>query len=128
MTTAHVSEAGQEIDKLLALHPKGFDLSLDRITRLLDTLGNPQDRLPPIIHVAGTTARAPSPPFRGPSSKPPVTASMSIPRRTSSTGTNATGSEKKGGAARWSVTPSSRMRSAAWRWRTTGRRSPSSRS
>ncbi|CAN7300565.1 bifunctional folylpolyglutamate synthase/dihydrofolate synthase [Pararhizobium sp. LjRoot255] len=57
MTTAHVSEAGQEIDKLLALHPKGFDLSLDRITRLLDVLGNPQDRLPPVIHVAGTNGK-----------------------------------------------------------------------
>ena len=39
MTTAEVSLAGQEIDKLLALHPKGFDLSLDRITRLLSELG-----------------------------------------------------------------------------------------
>lgn len=57
MTTAQVSEAGQEIDKLLALHPKGFDLSLDRITRLLDVLGNPQDRLPPVIHVAGTNGK-----------------------------------------------------------------------
>ena len=52
-----VSEAGQEIDKLLALHPKGFDLSLDRITRLLDVLGNPQDKLPPVIHVAGTNGK-----------------------------------------------------------------------
>jgi len=57
MTTVQVSEAGQEIDKLLALHPKGFDLSLDRITRLLDVLGNPQDRLPPVIHVAGTNGK-----------------------------------------------------------------------
>jgi len=57
MTTTQVSEAGQEIDKLLALHPKGFDLSLDRITRLLDVLGNPQDRLPPVIHVAGTNGK-----------------------------------------------------------------------
>ena len=57
MTQVHVSEAGQEIDKLLALHPKGFDLSLDRITRLLDVLGNPQDRLPPVIHVAGTNGK-----------------------------------------------------------------------
>jgi dihydrofolate synthase/folylpolyglutamate synthase len=57
MTTAQISEAGQEIDKLLALHPKGFDLSLDRITRLLDVLGNPQDKLPPVIHVAGTNGK-----------------------------------------------------------------------
>ncbi len=57
MSTINVTEAGQEIDKLLALHPKGFDLSLDRITRLLDRLGNPQDRLPPVIHVAGTNGK-----------------------------------------------------------------------
>ncbi|WP_438751144.1 bifunctional folylpolyglutamate synthase/dihydrofolate synthase [Pararhizobium sp. O133] len=57
MSTINVTEAGQEIDKLLALHPKGFDLSLDRITRLLDRLGNPQERLPPVIHVAGTNGK-----------------------------------------------------------------------
>ncbi|HTO30728.1 MAG TPA: folylpolyglutamate synthase/dihydrofolate synthase family protein [Pararhizobium sp.] len=57
MSTINVTEAGQEIDKLLALHPKGFDLSLDRITRLLDRLGNPQDQLPPVIHVAGTNGK-----------------------------------------------------------------------
>jgi dihydrofolate synthase/folylpolyglutamate synthase len=39
------------------LHPKGFDLSLDRIARLLERLGNPQDKLPPIIHVAGTNGK-----------------------------------------------------------------------
>src|SRR5918994_1534264 len=54
MTT---TAADREIERLMALHPKGFDLSLDRITRLLDTLGNPQDRLPPIIHVAGTNGK-----------------------------------------------------------------------
>jgi dihydrofolate synthase/folylpolyglutamate synthase len=27
----------------MALHPKGFDLSLGRITRLLERLGNPQE-------------------------------------------------------------------------------------
>ena len=49
--------ADQEIDRLLALHPKGYDLSLDRIARLLDRLGNPQDRLPPVIHIAGTNGK-----------------------------------------------------------------------
>ncbi|WP_222334840.1 bifunctional folylpolyglutamate synthase/dihydrofolate synthase [Rhizobium leguminosarum] len=52
-----VSEAAQEIDKLMGLHPKGFDLSLDRITRLLDVLGNPHRKLPPVIHVAGTNGK-----------------------------------------------------------------------
>ncbi|RFC68702.1 MULTISPECIES: bifunctional folylpolyglutamate synthase/dihydrofolate synthase [Mesorhizobium] len=41
----------------MALHPKGFDLSLDRISRLLEKLGNPQDRLPPVIHIAGTNGK-----------------------------------------------------------------------
>jgi dihydrofolate synthase / folylpolyglutamate synthase len=52
-----VSETVAEIDKLMALHPKGFDLSLDRITLLLERLGNPQDRLPPVIHIAGTNGK-----------------------------------------------------------------------
>ncbi|NTF08614.1 bifunctional folylpolyglutamate synthase/dihydrofolate synthase [Agrobacterium rubi] len=57
MTTPAHSEAERIIEKLLGLHPKGFDLSLDRITVLLEKLGNPQDRLPPIIHVAGTNGK-----------------------------------------------------------------------
>lgn len=51
------SEAVREIDKLMTLHPKGFDMSLDRITRLLEKLGNPQLKLPPVIHVAGTNGK-----------------------------------------------------------------------
>jgi len=43
--------------RLLALHPKRIDLSLGRIERLLDALGNPQRRLPPVIHVAGTNGK-----------------------------------------------------------------------
>ncbi|WP_414709148.1 bifunctional folylpolyglutamate synthase/dihydrofolate synthase [Rhizobium sp.] len=57
MNQSAVSEAAQEIDKLMGLHPKGYDLSLDRITRLLDILGNPQNKLPPVIHVAGTNGK-----------------------------------------------------------------------
>jgi dihydrofolate synthase/folylpolyglutamate synthase len=49
--------ADREIERLMALHPKGFDLSLDRISRLLERLGNPQDRLPPVIHIAGTNGK-----------------------------------------------------------------------
>ena len=52
-----MSEAAREIEALLGLHPKGFDLSLDRITRLLSALGNPHLRLPPVIHVAGTNGK-----------------------------------------------------------------------
>jgi len=43
--------------RLLALHPKRIDLSLDRIERLLAALGHPQRRLPPVIHVAGTNGK-----------------------------------------------------------------------
>ncbi len=45
------------IARFLALHPKVIDLSLDRILRLLEALGRPQDRLPPVIHVAGTNGK-----------------------------------------------------------------------
>jgi len=49
--------AEREIEHLMTLHPKGFDLSLDRVTRLLERLGNPQDGLPPVIHIAGTNGK-----------------------------------------------------------------------
>ncbi|MER9630695.1 folylpolyglutamate synthase/dihydrofolate synthase family protein [Mesorhizobium sp. M0296] len=49
--------ADREIESLMALHPKGFDLSLDCISRLLERLGNPQDQLPPVIHIAGTNGK-----------------------------------------------------------------------
>ena len=49
--------ADKEIERLMALHPKGFDLSLDRVKRLLERLDNPQDHLPPVIHIAGTNGK-----------------------------------------------------------------------
>jgi dihydrofolate synthase/folylpolyglutamate synthase len=45
------------LQRLMQLHPKKIDLSLGRIERLLATLGNPQDRLPPALHVAGTNGK-----------------------------------------------------------------------
>ena len=39
------------------LHPRLVDLSLGRIARLLAELGHPEDRLPPVIHVAGTNGK-----------------------------------------------------------------------
>ena len=48
-------------DELLAelrqLHPRLIDLSLGRIETLLAKLGNPQQRLPPVIHIAGTNGK-----------------------------------------------------------------------
>jgi dihydrofolate synthase/folylpolyglutamate synthase len=43
--------------RLLALHPKRIDLSLDRIERLLAALDHPERKLPPVIHVAGTNGK-----------------------------------------------------------------------
>jgi dihydrofolate synthase/folylpolyglutamate synthase len=43
--------------RLLALHPKRIDLSLERIQRLLTALDHPQRHLPPTIHVAGTNGK-----------------------------------------------------------------------
>jgi dihydrofolate synthase / folylpolyglutamate synthase len=43
--------------RLLALHPKRIDLSLDRMWRILDALDHPERRLPPVIHVAGTNGK-----------------------------------------------------------------------
>jgi dihydrofolate synthase/folylpolyglutamate synthase len=43
--------------RLLALHPKRIDLTLGRVQRILDRLGHPQRRVPPVIHVAGTNGK-----------------------------------------------------------------------
>ncbi len=45
------------LERLRALHPIKIDLSLGRTLRLLDELGRPQDRLAPVIHVAGTNGK-----------------------------------------------------------------------
>jgi dihydrofolate synthase/folylpolyglutamate synthase len=45
------------LERLLSLHPKKIDLKLERIQRLLAALGDPQGRLPPVIHVAGTNGK-----------------------------------------------------------------------
>src|ERR1700760_2443566 len=43
--------------RLLTLHPKRIDLSLDRMWRLLEALDHPERKLPPVIHVAGTNGK-----------------------------------------------------------------------
>lgn len=50
-------KADAVIERLMQLHPKGFDLSLDRIRGLLEKLGNPHLNLPPVIHIAGTNGK-----------------------------------------------------------------------
>lgn len=43
--------------ELKTLHPKLIDLSLGRLERLLEKLGHPEQKLPPIIHIAGTNGK-----------------------------------------------------------------------
>ncbi len=45
------------LERLLRLHPREIDLSLERIEVLMADLGNPERRLPPVIHVAGTNGK-----------------------------------------------------------------------
>ncbi len=45
------------LDRMMALHPKIIDLTLDRMWRLLAALGHPQKDLPPVIHLAGTNGK-----------------------------------------------------------------------
>ena len=45
------------LDRLKRLHPQAIDLSLDRVQRLLERLGHPERRLPPVVHVAGTNGK-----------------------------------------------------------------------
>ncbi|MAN55656.1 MAG: folylpolyglutamate synthase/dihydrofolate synthase family protein [Paracoccus sp. (in: a-proteobacteria)] len=45
------------LDRLLSLHPKVIDLSLDRMWRLLAALDHPERRIPPVIHIAGTNGK-----------------------------------------------------------------------
>jgi dihydrofolate synthase/folylpolyglutamate synthase len=45
------------LTRLMALHPKKIDLSLGRTLDILERLGRPQDKLPPVVHVAGTNGK-----------------------------------------------------------------------
>ncbi|WP_050603832.1 folylpolyglutamate synthase/dihydrofolate synthase family protein [Ruegeria sp. 6PALISEP08] len=53
--TAQTSDA--ILDRMMALHPKIIDLTLDRVWRLLAALDHPQLKLPPVIHIAGTNGK-----------------------------------------------------------------------
>ncbi len=45
------------LSRLNKLHPKLIDLALDRIERLLAALGHPEEKLPPVVHIAGTNGK-----------------------------------------------------------------------
>ena len=55
--TDHLRAHDAALARLQALHPKLIDLSLDRMRRLCTALGEPQTKLPPVIHVAGTNGK-----------------------------------------------------------------------
>ena len=46
-----------QLDRLSMLSPAGDRLGLERVAALLDRFGRPQDRLPPVFHVAGTNGK-----------------------------------------------------------------------
>ncbi len=54
-----MSPAGSDLilERMMTLHPKIIDLTLDRVRRLLGALGNPERDLPPVIHIAGTNGK-----------------------------------------------------------------------
>ena len=43
--------------RMMSLHPKIIDLTLDRVWRLLEALDHPERKLPPVIHAAGTNGK-----------------------------------------------------------------------
>ena len=57
MTYDAIRASDAAMVRLRARHPDLIDLTTGRILRLLEALGRPQDRLPPVIHVAGTNGK-----------------------------------------------------------------------
>lgn len=55
--TIDTSKSDAVLARLMDLHPKKIDLSLDRMHAILHALGNPQEKLPPVIHIAGTNGK-----------------------------------------------------------------------
>jgi len=51
------ARAARLLERLARLHPRGIDLSLERMWALLERLGHPERRLPPVVHVAGTNGK-----------------------------------------------------------------------
>jgi len=47
----------EALGRFEGLYPETIHLSLDRVLNALEAMGRPQDRLPPVIHVAGTNGK-----------------------------------------------------------------------
>jgi dihydrofolate synthase/folylpolyglutamate synthase len=45
------------LERLLRLYPRAIDLDMGRLRVLLEKLGNPEHRLAPVLHVAGTNGK-----------------------------------------------------------------------
>src|SRR5215468_6837599 len=45
------------LERVMRLHPRSIDLGLERIDRLLESMGSPHRKLPPVVHVAGTNGK-----------------------------------------------------------------------
>lgn len=45
------------LSRMMALHPKVIDLTLDRVWTLLEKLDHPEQKLPSVIHIAGTNGK-----------------------------------------------------------------------
>ncbi len=54
-----MTAAGSDVilERMMSLHPRIIDLTLDRMWRLLAALGHPERALPPVIHIAGTNGK-----------------------------------------------------------------------
>jgi dihydrofolate synthase/folylpolyglutamate synthase len=54
---SNAQNSDQILTRLMSLHPKIIDLTLDRMTRILAAMGHPERTLPPVIHLAGTNGK-----------------------------------------------------------------------
>lgn len=52
-----MSGSSEILDRLTTLYPKAIEPGLERTLRILEDLGNPQNKLPPVIHIAGTNGK-----------------------------------------------------------------------
>ena len=57
MTSEIFDQSDVILERLMHLHPKFMDLNLERTKRLLEALGHPENKVPPVIHIAGTNGK-----------------------------------------------------------------------
>lgn len=57
MSAAPIPPSDAILDRLLRLHPKIIDLTLERVHRLLGAMDHPERALAPVVHVAGTNGK-----------------------------------------------------------------------